>query len=384
LADATKPGARTRVLLAASEDLSDPIGKPSRNSRLVLALGERVDLVGSLLPTLGRREWYEAVVRHPYPNRVGWRQRAGLSTQSFEHLTRALGRELERRDPSSYDVLMVLQTLFGVRGSARPYAIYTDNIHTLTRRYLPKWAPLSVRQRRARIELERAVCRGASRIFAMSEFLREALIADYGCDPDRVIRVGAGSNTVAPSIEGRRYDSQVALFVGLNFELKGGRVLLDAWREVRRRLPEAELWILGPEKPRGEETPGVRWRGFVRDRDELAGIYERASVFVLPSFYDAYPHALREAMGQGLPCVGTNRGGVPENIDHGRTGLLVEPGDAGALAEAIVTVLSDPDRAREMGCAGYRDVLEHHTWERVADLMAPALRAAAAEPIPER
>ena len=364
--------------MASRQVLSDPAGSPTRNSGLVVELGRRVDLVGSILPELTPAQRYLAILRYVYPDRVGWRQRAGLAAPTFRRLTRAIERELEHWPPGSYDVLLMFQTVFGP-GRDHPYTVYTDNIHTLTWRFLPKWAPLSDRQRRARIVLEREVCQGASRIFAMSEMLRQALIDDYGCDPERVIWTGAGSNSIAGTLEGKEYDSRVALFVGINFELKGGQVLLRAWRVVREALPDAELWILGPPAPRGADDEGIRWLGFVRDRAELAEIYRHASLFVLPSFYDAYPHALREAMGQGLPCVGTARGGVPENIADGETGLLVEPGEADELAAAILSILRDPKRASAMGRAGYQEIVDRHTWAHVADRMAPHLTAAAAE-----
>jgi glycosyltransferase involved in cell wall biosynthesis len=371
---------RTRVLLAAAQDLSDPVGSPSRNSGLVLELGKQVDVLGSITPRVKPIERYRAIARHVHPSRLAWRQRSGLAPWTFERLERAMERELSYWPPDSFDVLMIFQTLFGPGRRDNPYAIYTDNIHTLTRRFLPDWAPLTERQRRRRIALERETCLGASRVFAMGEFLRSALIADYGCDPERVVWVGAGSNTVADSIEGKRYDTQMAIFVGLNFELKGGYVLLDAWSRVKRQLPDAELCILGPAPPSGvQDDPGVHWLGFIRDRDELATLYRRASLFVLPSYYDAYPHALREAMGQGLPCVGTARGGVPENISHGKTGLLVEPGDPDQLAEAMVAILADPDRAAAMGRAGYEEIIARHTWAHVAERIAPHLREIAAE-----
>ena len=57
-------------------------------------------------------------------------------------------------------------------------------------------------------------------------------------------------------------------------------------------------------------------------REALADLYRRASVFVLPSIFDPYPNVLREAMGHGLPCVGSDSGGIPEIIVEGETGLL--------------------------------------------------------------
>ena len=264
----------------------------------------------------------------------------------------------------------------------RRYAVYTDNIHVLTARYYPAWAPLSRRDRAKRIQLEQATCRAARYVFTKTDFLRDALIEDYGCEPDRVVRVGSGSNILVRSLDEKRYDGQAALFVGIDFERKGGPVLLRAWSKVRERLPDAELWVVGPKsRPAAAEQPGVRWHGFVSDRQELAGLYEQATLFVLPSLFEPWGGVLMEARGHGLPCIGTDRGGFRESVDDGVNGLLVPAGEPEPLADALVALLGDPERAALMGRSGHAEVLTEHTWERVADRMAPHLEQAASEPI---
>ena len=219
-------------------------------------------------------------------------------------------------------------------------------------------------------------------MFAKSDFLRDALIEDYGCEPERVVRVGSGSNIMVHSLDGKRYDRQVALFVGIDFERKGGPVLLRAWRAVHERLPDAELWVVGPKRrPAAADQPGVRWHGFVSDRRQLADLYERATLFVLPSLFEPLGSVLLEARGHGLSCIATDRGSFRESIDHGVDGLLVPAGEPEPLADALVSLLSDPERAALMGRRGHAEVLTEHTWERVADRMAPYIEQAAAEPI---
>jgi len=72
-------------------------------------------------------------------------------------------------------------------------------------------------------------------------------------------------------------------------------------------------------------------------------------VFVLPSLSEGMPLSLLEAMGAGVPSVATRVGGVSEVVDHGKTGLLVSPGDSQALAESIIKLLEDRTLARQMG-----------------------------------
>ncbi|WP_216327036.1 glycosyltransferase family 4 protein [Deinococcus aestuarii] len=226
------------------------------------------------------------------------------------------------------------------------------------------------------MRLERDVYQGAARLFPWSDFTARSLIEDYGCDPARVVRVGAGTNLMAPTLEHKRYDTQVALFVGFDFERKGGLDVLRAFQEVRGQLPEAELWIVGPRLPKAPPQPGVRWIGRVSDRAALADLYAQARLFVMPSF-EPWGHVFCEAMGHGLPCVALNVGPASEIVQQGRTGLLVEQGSPPALAAAMLRLLRDPGLAEELGHHAYERVREQFTWERVVDRMLPHLQGMA-------
>ena len=132
------------------------------------------------------------------------------------------------------------------------------------------------------------------------------------------------------------------------------------------------------ERSPGQLPPGVRWLGYVSGREALADLYRRASVFVLPSIFDPYPNVLREAMGHGLPCVGSDSGGIPEIIVEGETGLLAPVGEPEPLARALVDLLGDPQAAERMGRAGHAAVTSSQTWDHVAARMAPYIERAAA------
>jgi glycosyltransferase involved in cell wall biosynthesis len=376
-------GSKHARILLAGQSVDDFRHKTSRNSGLFAVLDNRYEIAGTIEPHLPRLEDYVIKLRYARPNRDAWRSRAGLSPWAFQRLTEAAEKGLRAWD-GRYDLIMLVQTLFspGKLSSNRRYTVYTDNIHVLTARYFPAWSPLSRGDRAKRIRLEQATCRAARYVFAKTDWLRDALIDDYGCEPERVVRVGSGSNIMVRSLDGKRYDGQAALFVGIDFERKGGPVLLRAWRAVRQRLPDAELWVVGPKRrPPEAEQPGVRWHGFVSDRQQLADLYARATVFVLPSLFEPWGGVLMEARGHGLPCIGTDRGGFREAIDDNVNGLLVPAGEPEPLTDALVSLLSDPERAALMGRRGHAEVLTEHTWERVADRMAPYVEQAAAEPI---
>jgi starch synthase len=310
------------------------------------------------------------------PERSRWRQRSGLSTAGFHTRTLSAERILSSHE-DGFDVVFQVGCTFapGRWQRRRPYTQYLDCTLLQTHRYWPDAASHGRRALRSWVSLERDVYERAHHIFTMSEWARTSVIDDYGISPERVTATGAGANLVPADDEVSAPTAPVALFVGRDFGRKGGPTLLAAWPEVARQVPDAQLWIVGTREEPRREGP-VTWHGLVAP-DALRELYRRASVMVLPTMYDMSPHVLREALGYGLPCVATTVGGIPEIVRDGVDSLLVAPGDAAGLAAALVELLGDPGRAREMGGAGRARVLRDMTWEGVVERMTPHLLAAA-------
>ena len=113
--------------------------------------------------------------------------------------------------------------------------------------------------------------------------------------------------------------------------------------------------------------------GKVGDRQELGNLFRRARALCLPSLYEPYGLVLIEAMAHGIPCVGSAVQSIPEILDEGRAGLLVAPGDANELAEALIRLLTDDELAGSLAAIGPRRVEESLTWDHVAARIAPVL-----------
>ncbi len=100
--------------------------------------------------------------------------------------------------------------------------------------------------------------------------------------------------------------------------------------------------------------------------------YERASLFALPAVLarngdrDGIPNVILEALAMELPVVSTRHSAVPEVIDDGVNGLLVEPGDSAALAQALLKLLENPEFGRVLGCRGRQTVVEKFDPEKNA------------------
>jgi glycosyltransferase involved in cell wall biosynthesis len=152
---------------------------------------------------------------------------------------------------------------------------------------------------------------------------------------------------------------------------KGHVILVEAAADVLREFPDARFELAGGGSELGRlraraEALGVSHAvSFVGHRDDVPARLSDADVFVLPSRSEAFPNAVLEAMGAGLPVIASRVGGVPELIEHERTGLLVPPGNPKALAEAICRVLVDPALGAELGRAARGAVLACFSFDRM-------------------
>jgi glycosyltransferase involved in cell wall biosynthesis len=319
--------------------------------------------------------WFYNLASNFNRNRALWRAAATMNPTAFRMRTRLAEQKLQRWD-GKYDMILQLHTLFapGYRLSKRPYALVTDNTYLSSLRHWPEWVPApTCNMRREWIELETEVYESAKFIFTWSEFTRQSFIHDYKMSPDKVVTVGGGSNLVAEDLSTKSYDSQTAIFVGYEFERKGGQYLLESWHKVRQQLPNAKLYIVGPRAPVAPPQPGVYWLGRINDREILREKYLESTCFVMPSLFEPFGHVFAEAMGLGLSCVGTNHCAMPEIINPGVTGLLAQPRDVDSLADALIAILGNPGLARTMGENAFKRVMTGGTWDDVVNRMAPHL-----------
>lgn len=226
------------------------------------------------------------------------------------------------------------------------------------------------------IERERRVYDRVKKIFSFSEHLRQSFICDFGVPPEKVVTVYAGANLseLPPDfvVSRPRSDQPTILFIGREFERKGGRDLVEAFHGVLTRIPNARLIIAGANPP-GCDHPSIEVVGFLdrspEGREKLASLYRSADIFCMPSRYEAFGIVFVEAMLHGLPCVGTDLCAMPEIIDHERTGWIVPPEDWQTLSTVLIDALSNRERLYRMGAAGRKKALAHYTWDRVARAM---------------
>jgi glycosyltransferase involved in cell wall biosynthesis len=158
------------------------------------------------------------------------------------------------------------------------------------------------------------------------------------------------------------------------FPRKGIRFLIEAAARLKPRFPDLKVVVAGdgferPELIHLAESLGiaadVTFLGWVANTD-LPPYYRAAAVSVIPSLEEGFGIPAAEAMGCETAVVASDAGGLPEVVQHGVTGLVVPRGDTTALAEAIGSLLADPDRRLAMGRAGRERALRLFDWDRTA------------------
>ena len=235
--------------------------------------------------------------------------------------------------------------------------------------------------------------RGASRIVAISAFTRQAVLAG-GLSPERVeVILPAAALPVGNDPTGSHGDVEPGLLLcvaRLAERYKGHDVLIKAMPLVRARAPHARLVIVGegPLRPYLERLAGsltvsdaVTFTGELPD-EELEAWYRRCALFVLPSREtrdggaEGFGLVFAEASLRGKCVVAGRSGGVPDAVVEGRTGVLVDPGDVGAVADALIHLLNHPDQAVDMGQEGSRRGRQELSWTSFISRLEPLFAAA--------
>jgi len=252
----------------------------------------------------------------------------------------------------------------------RPIFVYTD-LTIRANSYYPGGDEY-VRLWRECVPYEEETLHRARLVFTTSSHVTRSLVEQYGIPRERVRQVNGGCNTpgmVNPAPD--RHERKRVLFIGVDWERKGGPELVDAFKLVRQKYPDAVLTIVGCKpKVRG---PGIDLAGYV-PHEQIPRFLEQSTVFCMPSRREPFGIAYLEAMRAGLPVVGSKFGASPDFIIDGETGYTVDPRNVVELARRIEQILGDPEKGRAMGRNGQSLVESKYTWDRTQREMWQAIQ----------
>lgn len=256
-----------------------------------------------------------------------------------------------------------------------PIVVHTFHGHT----FHSYWGPV---KSALFLGIERALGRLTDRVIAVGE-AQKADIVSYGVAPAaKILTIPLGLE-IEPMLDAEQHRGRLRAELGLNGQerlvgivarlvpIKAHEVFLEAATRIRAAEPATSFLIVGDGERRAELETLARDLGlggsvrFLGWRADMREVYADLDVVALCSNNEGSPVALIEALAAGRPVVSTRVGGVPNVVQDGTSGLLVPPRDPAALAEGILALLRNTDRAAELGRAGRASVYPRHSAGRL-------------------
>ncbi|QGP78213.1 glycosyltransferase family 4 protein [Sphingobium sp. CAP-1] len=287
-----------------------------------------------------------------------------------------INAELERLQPD---------VVFGVAAAHKlalidpkwPFVYAADALHGTIINYYDKYLRMSDRSKTQGEELQRRLLERTDRILLGSRWAADEAVNRYGLPAGRVEVAPMGANLdddpgfSAPSVS----RPLTLLFIGYAWERKGGPLILDIWRALRRRQPDVELHVVGAHPKAAEGLPGITLHGQLNKTDPVdyqrfVELYRQSHFFIMPSRQEAYGIVYCEAAAFGRPVIAKTTGGVETIVADDRTGLLfptqATPED---YAERILALWNDPQRYQTMcreARLAYEERLNWQSWGAIA------------------
>ncbi len=297
-----------------------------------------------------------------------------------------------RKNAHNYDVFHDNQCLaygiLGVRAAGVPTVATIHHPMTVDRDVEVQsmkvwWRKLKVMRWYSFINMQKRVSRRLSHIITVSEASKEDISKEFAIPPYKFRVVANGINTdIFYPVDGvRREENRIMVTNSADTPLKGLRYLIEAVSSIRRKR-DVKLTVIGKPKKNGVIDKLVRdlgayefitFTGRIPD-DDFATYYAKATMAVVPSIYEGFGLPAGEAMACRVPVISTTGGALPEVV--GDAGILVRPGDAGALETAIIDLLDNPEKRARLADAGYDRVKKLFTWHNTAKQVVEVYREA--------
>ncbi len=218
-----------------------------------------------------------------------------------------------------------------------------------------------------RLQMVNAFYKDCKGLFTMSKWLCEFMKQSGDIAPEKVHYVGGGCNIDASKIDSSKKTGNKFLFVGKKFLNKNGPLVVEAFKKLRKKYPEIELYVAGPTNESGIFGEGINFLGRL-SYTELIKYYNECDYFVMPSRFEAYGIVFGEALIYGLPCIGKNICAMPEFIKEGENGYLIENDDADELSQKMEQMLLNKEMVERVK-ANRQNYIEQYSWDSVATRM---------------
>jgi glycogen synthase len=252
-----------------------------------------------------------------------------------------------------------------------PYAIYLDYTMALAARNHPPFAPFrSTQDLDDWIACERKAYQQAKYILTMSAVVKSSLIEDYQIDPQKITVVGSSGN--CQQVEGEKsFGTHRLLFNGSDFDRKGGQLVLETFDRLKQLVPDVKLAIVG--KKLDLQTAGIENPGIVKSTADMRELFLTSDLVFAPATCDPFPTFVLEAMNYGVPCIVSDRDGMPEIVEDGKTGLVITERNPATVATQIAKLLSDRQTLSSMSQHAKNRITTKFNWPTIANNIATVL-----------
>lgn len=320
------------------------------------------------------------------------------SEQLSRAYARLLSKRIARSRPDDWLFAPYASAEIAHLETSAPIVYYSDATFRIMCDYYPAFSGLSPRSRRAGDELERRAIERATVACFASDWAAASAVRDYGAAAEKVVVVPMSANFVAPPpLESLRFERTAErirlLFIGVDWERKGGTVAVDALSALRRMGVDATLSIVGCVPPAHVRSPHVSMLGFLsktdpRQQTVLESLFRDSDFLIAPTRAECYGCVFVEAAAFALPSVVANTGGVSTAVAGGASGVLLPPNATGDdYAEAIAGVLADGDRYRALRASArqaYETLLSWEAWSRRLNQLTTTFRTNATHTVDVR
>ena len=229
------------------------------------------------------------------------------------------------------------------------------------------------------LQVDRRAVEVADKVVMLSETFRPVL-TNLGAESGKLETIYTGIE-FKPGSKKPKDDRIVISCVSRLMPRKGHAILLEALRRIRDDLKHVRVNIVGDGEMRDElerlsEKLGLRRVSFLGHRDDVADILSSSDIYVLPTTSDTLPISVIEAMFAGKAIVSTRCGGIPELLQHQKTGLLAEPGNVKELADCLLQLVRDRRLVKQLGSSAQDFARTHFTVEKMAAEIERVYRSA--------
>jgi alpha-maltose-1-phosphate synthase len=319
-------------------------------------------------------------------NKRRWRQKFNLDPFYYEMLTQQIKRAHTEKHFGSDCVTLQVGGHYNAHKATglRAYSYHDGNIHGLMNS--PYFSKDLLPYAQRAFEFEKRTYQDMTKIFVMSEYWRHSFITHFGVAAEKVVNVGFGVNIDVPAAPIKDVNSKNIVFIGIDFERKGGDALVKAFRQLKElnKHADAKLHIIGPRQLPATladttDSDGIVFHGHLsreipEEKQRLEKVLAEGNLLVIPSLYEPFGNVALEAMLYRMPVIATNDWSFPDFVIPNKTGsLLNNKGDSNEIAEHIIRFLESPQERIDFGIQGYQLVTEKYTWNNTISNIIAAI-----------